>query len=44
MKAAIRRVRYKENKKRKALISIINKYKKKIDSQRKIIERLNKKL
>lgn len=37
-------MRYNEYKKKKVLISIINKYKKKIESQRKTIERLNKKL
>lgn len=44
VKRAVRRVRYNENKKRKVLVSIINKIKKKIDSQRKTITRLIKKL
>lgn len=44
MKAAVRKIRYIEYKKRCVLINTINKYKKTIESQRKTIQRLNKKL
>lgn len=44
LKEAVRKIRNKERKKKSQLISIIKKYKKKIESQRKTIQRLNKTL
>lgn len=44
MKAVVRRIRYNEYKKRYVLLNTINKYKKTVETQRKTIQRLNKKL